>query len=156
MVITQSEVSSRHTHIWAHTYTHSSGVEPDNHTWRAIIKFPGTLSGCHVELFVQLGTGLCGAGNTSGSRADPPGLQREPAPPRPPPSPTPPILLIAGLDSKVISGEGKSIEHMFGLKMSFWNMLRYFLTLDRFVCPKDLSSAIECIHITTRAGARTK
>lgn len=120
-------------------------MEPDNHTWRAIIKFPGTLSGCHVELFVQLGTGRCGAGNTSGSTADPPGLQREPAP-----------LLIAGLDSKVISGEGKSIEHMFGLKMSFWNMLRYFLTLDRFVCPKDLSSAIECIHITTRAGARTK
>lgn len=145
MVITQSEVSSSHTHIWAHTYTHSSGVEPDNHTWHVIIKFPGTLSGCHVELFVQLGTGLCGAGNTSGSTADPPGLQQEPAP-----------LLIAGLDSKVISGEGKSIEHMFGLKMSFWNMLRYFLTLDRFVCPKDLSSAIECIHITTRAGARTK
>lgn len=81
MVIIQSEVSFSHTHIWAHTYTHSSGVEPDNHSWRAIIKFPGTLSGCHVELFVQLGTGLCGAGNTSGSTADPPGLQREPAPP---------------------------------------------------------------------------
>lgn len=145
MVITQSEVSFSHTHIWAHTYTHSSGVEPDNHTWRAIIKFPGTLSGCHVELFVQLGTGLCSTGNTSGSTADPPGLQREPAPP-----------LMAGLHSKVISGEGKSIEHMFGLKMSFWNMLRYFLTLDHFVCPKDLSSAIECIHITTHASARTK
>lgn len=145
MVITQSEVSSSHTHIWAHTYTRSSGVEPDNSAWHVITKFPGTLSGCHVELFVQWGAGLSDAGNTSGSAADLPGLQQEAAP-----------ILITGLDSKVISGEGKSIEHMFGLKMSFWNMLRYFLTLDYFVCPKDLSSAIECIHITMRTGARTK
>lgn len=101
MVITESEVSSSHTHIWAHTYTRSSRVEPDNSAWHVITKFPGTLSGCHVELFVQWGVGRGGAGNTSGSTADPPGLQREAAP-----------RLIAGWDSKVISGERRSIEHI--------------------------------------------
>lgn len=38
--------------------------------------------------------------------------------------------------------------------MHFWNALRHFPTVEPSLCPKDLSSGIECTHINLHVVAR--